>query len=111
MTDAEKLTSVKSVLGITGTAEDTSLSAYLALAEAEILAWLYSGNTPDDVTDVPYTVRSDADHGRCGRVQQGGGAGHHEKEFRSWKLGWWHTRSTPSRYMIQGRTGNHCHST
>lgn len=53
MTDAEKLTSVKSVLGITGTDEDTSLSAYLALAEAEILAWLYSGNTPDDVTDVP----------------------------------------------------------
>ena len=53
MTDAEKLTSVKSVLGITGTAEDASLSAYLALAEAEILAWLYSGNTPDDVTDVP----------------------------------------------------------
>lgn len=53
MTDAEKLTSVKSVLGITGSDEDTSLSAYLALAEAEILAWLYSGNTPDDVTDVP----------------------------------------------------------
>lgn len=53
MTDAEKLASLKSILGITVTTQDSYLSAYLALAKAEILAWVYSGSTPDDVTDVP----------------------------------------------------------
>ena len=53
MTEAEKLTSLKAFLKITGTAQDTELSAYLDFAKLEILAWLYSGNTPEDVTDVP----------------------------------------------------------
>ena len=53
MTDAEKLANVKSVLGITVTTQDTQISAYLSLAKAEILAWMYSGSTPDTVTGVP----------------------------------------------------------
>lgn len=53
MTEAQKLTMLKSFLKITDTAQDTELSAYLSFAKLEILAWLYSGKTPDDVTDVP----------------------------------------------------------
>lgn len=52
MTDAEKLANVKSVLGLTVTTQDTQLSAYLSLAKAEILAWMYP-TIPDTVTDVP----------------------------------------------------------
>ena len=50
MTDAEKLANVKSVLDITGTTQDTQLSAYLSLAKAEIMAWM---SPPDTITDVP----------------------------------------------------------
>lgn len=53
MTTAEKLSMLKTFLKITGTASDTELSVYLDFAKREILAWLYSGNTPTDVTDVP----------------------------------------------------------
>ena len=53
MTDAEKLAMLKSLLNISDTAQNTQLGAYLSLAKAEILSWLYSGNIPDDVTDVP----------------------------------------------------------
>ena len=53
MTDAEKLTSIKTMLEITGTDQDTQLNAYLSLAKSEILGWLYNGSTPDDVTAVP----------------------------------------------------------
>lgn len=53
MTMDEKLAQLKTLLQITGTAQDTQLTAYLNLAKSEILSWLYSGNTPDGVTDVP----------------------------------------------------------
>lgn len=53
MTTAEKLAQVKSLLNITGTDLDTQLTVFLTFAKNEILAWLYSGKTPDDVTDVP----------------------------------------------------------
>ena len=53
MTDAEKLAMLKSLLNITDAAQDAKLGAYLSLAKAEILAWLYSGSIPDGVTDVP----------------------------------------------------------
>lgn len=53
MTTAEKLSMLKTFLKIAGTASDTELSVYLDFAKREILAWLYSGNTPTDVTDVP----------------------------------------------------------
>lgn len=53
MTDAEKLAMLKSLLNISDAAQNTQLSAYLSLAKAEILAWLYSGKTPEGVTDVP----------------------------------------------------------
>ena len=53
MTDAEKLAQVKSLMNITGTDLDAQLAVFLSFAKNEILAWLYSGKTPDDVTDVP----------------------------------------------------------
>ena len=53
MTDAEKLSQLKALLQITDTTLDATLAVYLDLAKAEILSWLYSGKTPNDVTDVP----------------------------------------------------------
>lgn len=53
MTFADKLTQLKAILQISGTEQDATLSAYLSLAKSEILAWLFSGDPPDSVTDVP----------------------------------------------------------
>lgn len=53
MTDAEKLVQLKALLQITDTTQDATLAVYLSLARDEILSWLYSGKTPDGVTDVP----------------------------------------------------------
>ena len=53
MTDAEKLSQVKSLMNITDTDFDAQLAVFLSFAQSEILSWLYSGKTPDDVTDVP----------------------------------------------------------
>jgi hypothetical protein len=53
MTDAEKLSQLKALLQITDTTQDATLAVYLSFAKSEILSWLYSGKTPDDVTDVP----------------------------------------------------------
>lgn len=53
MTDTEKLAQVKSLMNITGTGSDAQLAVFLTFAKGEILAWLYSGKTPDGVTDVP----------------------------------------------------------
>ena len=53
MTDAEKLSQVKSLMNITDTDFDAQLAVYLSLAKSEILSWLYSGKTPNDATDVP----------------------------------------------------------
>jgi hypothetical protein len=53
MTDAEKLAMLKSLLKITDTTRDAELAVYISLAKAEILAWLYSGKTPEGVSDVP----------------------------------------------------------
>ena len=53
MTDAEKLTMLKSLLKITDTTQDATLAVYLTLARDEMLSWLYSGKTPEGVTDVP----------------------------------------------------------
>ena len=53
MTDAEKLSQLKALLQITDTTQDDTLAVYLSLAKSEILSWLYSGKTPNDVTDVP----------------------------------------------------------
>ena len=95
MTDAEKAHKCKNYSWNSTGAEQTTLCAYLTLAEAEILAWLYSGNTPDDVTDVPTRYEGDADHGRCSGVQHArrGGADitlrtefHEAGNMRTW----WH---------------------
>ena len=51
MTEAEKLTTVKTILRIDDTAEDTLLTTYLDAAKREILAWRYS-----DATDAPQDV-------------------------------------------------------
>lgn len=53
MTDAEKLVQLKALLQITDTTQDATLAVYLSLAKSEILSWLYSGKTPDGITDVP----------------------------------------------------------
>lgn len=53
MTDAEKLAMLKGLLNISDTAQDTQLGVYLSFAKSEILSWLYSGDTPDGVTNVP----------------------------------------------------------
>ena len=49
MYDTEKLAQVKSLMNITGTDLDAQLAVFLSFAKNEILAWLYSGKTPDDV--------------------------------------------------------------
>ena len=55
MTDAEKLTYLKTLLGLSGTDYDTELDVYLTLTKQEILNWKYmvSGGVPDGVSDVP----------------------------------------------------------
>lgn len=44
MTDAQKLTTLKGLLGITDTAQDATLTAFLSFAKTELIAWRY-GNT------------------------------------------------------------------
>ena len=56
MTDAEKLTMVKTLLEDGGEMpSDEKLTAYLSIAKSEILAWIYHlvGGVPDDVVTVP----------------------------------------------------------
>ena len=42
MTDAEKLTYIKTMLGISGTDSDPLLTVYLSMAGQEIVQWKYS---------------------------------------------------------------------
>ena len=55
MTDTEKLTTVKSLLGISDNNEDALLNTYLSLAKSEILSALYAvcGGVPTSVTEIP----------------------------------------------------------
>lgn len=53
MTTEAKVAQLKALLNITDTTQDSVLAVYLDLAKAEILSWLYSGKTPEGVTDVP----------------------------------------------------------
>ena len=53
MTTQEKLVQLKALLQITDTTQDSVLAVYLTLARDEILSWLYSGKTPEGVSDVP----------------------------------------------------------
>ena len=56
MTDAEKLTMVKTLLEDGGEMpSDEKLTAYLSIAKSEILAWIYHlvGGVPEDVMEVP----------------------------------------------------------
>ena len=56
MTDADKLTMVKTLLEDGGEMpSDEKLTAYLSIAKSEILAWIYHlvGGVPEDVTEVP----------------------------------------------------------
>ena len=55
MTDYEKLTTIKALLGDGEIPSDETLTAYLTIAKGEILAWIYHlvGGVPEDVTDVP----------------------------------------------------------
>lgn len=50
MSDAEKLTMIKSMLGITDTSMDALLTTYLTASQREILTWRYSyGEIPNSV--------------------------------------------------------------
>ena len=57
MTEAQKLTYIKTMVGITGDTQDGLINAYLALANQEILNWKYSligiptGKTAVDAED------------------------------------------------------------
>ena len=56
MTDAEKLTVIKTLLDDGGEMpSDEKLNTYIQIAGQEILAWKYHlvGGVPEDVTDVP----------------------------------------------------------
>ena len=56
MTDAEKLTVIKTLLDDGGEMpSDEKLNTYIQIAGQEILAWKYHliGGVPDDVTEVP----------------------------------------------------------
>ena len=56
MTDAEKLTVIKTLLDDGGEMpSDEKLNTYIHIAGQEILAWKYHliGGVPDDVTEVP----------------------------------------------------------
>ena len=58
MTTEAKLAQVKTFLGISDTSEDALLTAYLASAKDEILAWVYSytedyNSDEPTITDVP----------------------------------------------------------
>lgn len=53
MPTTDKLTQLKIFLKITGSEQDVELSAFLDFSKAEILSWLYNGNIPEGVVDVP----------------------------------------------------------
>ena len=57
MTDAEKLTTIKTLLddGSGYLPSDSTINTYISLAKSEILAWMYHliGGVPNDVTAVP----------------------------------------------------------
>jgi hypothetical protein len=53
MTNAEKLTMLKSNLHITGSTKDAELSTYLNFAKMEIMGWMYGDGVPDNVINVP----------------------------------------------------------
>lgn len=53
MTDTEKLNRLKILLNIGDESEDTILTEYLDMAKSEILNWIYAGDIPEDITDVP----------------------------------------------------------
>ena len=58
MTDAEKLTTIKTLLSDGGEMpSDDKLNTYIALSKAEILAWKYHlvGGVPESITDVTPT--------------------------------------------------------
>lgn len=53
MNASDKLTYIKAMVGITGTAEDALINVYLALSAQEIINWKYSlVGIPDGLTDV-----------------------------------------------------------
>ena len=53
MNASDKLTYIKAMVGITGTAEDALINVYLTLAAQEILNWKYSLiGIPEGMTDV-----------------------------------------------------------
>jgi hypothetical protein len=89
MTQAEKLTKLKTLLNITGTEQDATLTVFLELSKSEILAWLYSGKTPEGVTDVPAQYEPTQVMACVAGFSQGGAEGqiaHSENGIsRTWK--------------------------
>lgn len=48
MDDAAKLSMIKTILGISNTGEDATLSTYLSASEQELLAWKYGYSAVDN---------------------------------------------------------------
>lgn len=77
MTDTEKLSMIKSLLGLTATADesmDALLTAYLTAAAKEIIAWRYSYGT-EEVTEVPQEYAMTQVFAVVDGFSQGGGEG------------------------------------
>ena len=53
MTEAEKLTRIKAILGISDSNVDALLKEYLSIAETEILNWLFSNMTMPESATLP----------------------------------------------------------
>ena len=57
MTDAQKLTTIKTLIddGSGYMPSDETINTYISLAQSEILSWIYHlvGGVPSDVTEVP----------------------------------------------------------
>ena len=49
MTDAEKLTMLKSLLNITDTSQDIQLGVYLSLSKKEVINWRYSATSKPNI--------------------------------------------------------------
>lgn len=56
MTDAEKLSMVKTFLGITDNTQDATLQVYLSAAQKEIISWHYGNDTTVTVVPAEYEI-------------------------------------------------------
>jgi len=56
MSDAEKISMIKTLLGISDTSQDTLLLVYLNIAKKEILSWHFSPDTTETEVPIEYEM-------------------------------------------------------